>query len=121
MLPLGAGELHQMRDVAAVTFAGTAVIQTGTRVSDGAGGGTVTWAGSGTVACHLSPEMLRGDEAATAGRIAEASPWILTVAGTVTIAETNRVVVESVTYEVVEVMAPRTWQLTKRVRLMEVD
>ncbi|MCR4340772.1 MAG: head-tail adaptor protein [Gemmatimonadaceae bacterium] len=121
-LPLSAADLALMRDtVADVTLAGTAVILTATKASDSQGGYAWTYAASGTADCHMSPEALRGDEAPVGGRLAEKSPWILTVPHDTTIDEDDRVTVESVTYEIIEVLSPRTWQLAKRVRCMEVD
>lgn len=121
MLPLGAGEIAQMRTVAAVTFAGTAVIHAATKTDDGQGGEVWAYVASGTVGCHFSPEQLRGGEQSMAERLAEVQPYILTVPHSTTIDADDRVIVSSVTYEVSEVLDNRTWQLTKRVRVFEVD
>lgn len=118
---LSAGELALIRADLAVAYAGSGTIQTRTTVSDGQGGQTQTHAATGTALCHLSPDTTRGGEPIIAGREAEMTAWILTCAGTVTLNETDRVVVSGQTYEVLEVLAPRTWQLNQRVRLMEVD
>lgn len=123
-LPLSTGELVQMRHtIDELTLAGTAVIHTATQTSDGQGGSVHTYAASGTVDCHLSPENQRSLDAERliGGRLAEITPFILTVPSGTSIDEDDRVVVSSVTYEVSEVLDNRTWQLAKRVRLVEVD
>lgn len=121
-VPLSAGELTLMRDtISDVSFAGTAVIHTATKTRDTQGAETWTYAASGTVDCHFSPEQLRGDEQVVGGRLAEVTPYILTVPHTTTIDEDDRVVVAGVTYEVAEVLGNRTWQLALRVRCFEVD
>lgn len=121
MLPLTDAELVQMRQVANVALPGTAIIQSATKASDGQGGYTWTYADSGTVAARLAFETLRGTEGIVGSRIAETSPWILTLPAATTIGEDSRVVFDSVTYEVVEVLTWSPWEVSRRVRLMEVD
>lgn len=120
-LPLSTGELVQMRHTADTYLAGTAVIHTATKTSDGQGGYTWAYAASGTVAARLSPEVLRGDEVVVGGRLAEVSPWILTVPAATSIDEDDRVVYNSITYEVSEVLTGIPWEISRRVRLVEVD
>jgi head-tail adaptor len=103
------------------TLPGTAVIHSRTTTADGQGGYTQTFAASATVDARLSPEALRGGELAAGGRLAEVSPWILTVAAETSLDETMRVVYNSATYEVVEVLTRTPWELSRRVRLTEVD
>lgn len=121
MLPLPAGELVRMRTELEQTLPGTAVIQTAVRASDGQGGQSWTYAASGTVSARLSPESLRSDEAIVGSRTAEVSPWILTVPQATTIDEDDRVVYDSVTYEVSEVLTRIPWEISRRVRCVEVD
>lgn len=120
-LPLSTAELVQMRHTADSYLAGTAVIHTATKTSDGQGGYTWTYAATGTVDARLSPEMLRGAEAITGSRVAEVSPWILTVPASTSIDEDDRVVYNAVTYEVSEVLTWTPWEISRRVRLTEVD
>lgn len=120
-LPLSTAELVQMRHTADAYLAGTAVIHTATKASDGQGGYAWTYAATGTVAARLSPEMLRGGEASVGSRVAEVSPWILTVPASTSIDEDDRVVYATVTYEVSEVMTWAPWEISRRARLMEVD
>lgn len=123
-VPLSAAELTLMRDtISEVTFAGTAVIHTATKTRDTQGAETWTYAASGTVDCHFSPESQRSmeSERVVGGRLAEVTPYILTVPHSTSIDEDDRVVVSGVTYEVAEVLGNRTWQLALRVRCFEVD
>lgn len=121
MLPLSAGELVKMRAELEQSLPGTAVIHTATRASDLQGGQSWTYAASGTVDARLSPESLRGGEQITGSRTAEVSPWILTVPQATTIDEDDRVVYNGVTYEVSEVLTRIPWEISRRVRLIEVD
>ena len=121
MLELTSGELVAMRSELGLTLPGTAVIHSRTLTSDSQGGYTQTYAAASTVDARLSPEGLRGNEGQFAGRVAEVSPWILTVPYTTTINEGNRVVYASDTYEVSEVLTRVPWDLCIRARLMEVD
>ena len=120
-LPLSTAELVQMRHTADAYLPGTAVIHTATKAGDGQGGYTWTYAATGTVDARLSPEMLRGDEATVGSRVAEVSPWILTVPNGTSIDEDDRVVYNTVTYEVSEVLRWTPWEISRRVRLTEVD
>lgn len=121
MIALSPGELVTMRGELNATLPGTAIIQSRTAAADGQGGQTWVYSGSGTVMARLSPEMLRGSEGEAAGRIMELSPWILTLPAHTAITETDRVVYDGVTYEVSEVMTRVPWEISRRVRLEEVD
>ena len=120
-LPLSTAELVQMRHTADTYLAGTAVIHTATKTADGQGGYSWAYAASGTVDARLSPEQLRGGENAVGSRLAETSPWILTVPASTSIDEDDRVVYNAVTYEVSEVLTWVPWEISRRVRLTEVD
>lgn len=120
-LPLTSGELTQMRATVDSYLAGTAILLQPAFVSDGQGGQTVGFAAAGTVDARLAPEMLRGQEAALAGRVAELSYWILTLPAHTVVNETWRVEYNTVTYEVEEVMTRVPEELGRRVRLREID
>lgn len=120
-IPLAVGELTAMRATVNSHLAGTAVLQQPTFTSDGQGGQTTSYADAGTVDARLAPETTRGGEQDLAGRVAEVSSWILTVPAHTTVNETWRVVYESVTYEVDEVLTRVPEELGRRVRVSEVD
>ena len=121
MLPLASGELVKMRGELDQTLPGTAVIHTATRTADGQGGQTWAYAATGTVDARLSPEGNRGGEPIVGSRTAEVSPWILTVPQATAIDEDDRVVYDSVTYEVSEVLTRVPWEISRRVRVVEVN
>lgn len=110
-----------MRHTSDVYLAGTAIIHTAARTSDGQGGETWAYAASGTVDARLAPEGLRGTEGAVGGRVAEVSPWILTLPSGTTVDEDDRVVYDGVTYEVSEVLTRVPEEIARRVRVVEVD
>jgi hypothetical protein len=87
--------------------------------SDGAGGwisGSVSPAG--TVACRVSPSMLRPNEPVVAGQSGMESNWIITFPAETDIESTDRIVSDGVTYEIVAPLAPRSWELSTRVIAM---
>lgn len=119
-LPLTAGELTSMRTSLNSFLAGTAILLSPARVSDGQGGQTLTHTAAGTVDARLAPAE-RGNERELAGRLAEVSSWILTLPAHTTINEDWRVTYDSVTYEVDEVLTRVPEELGRRVRLREID
>lgn len=122
MIPLSVEELVGMRGELNVTLPGTAIIRRHTVASDGQGGETWVYSGAGTVSARLSPETsLRQAEAEIGGRMAETSSWILTVPAHTDINETDQVIYDSVTYEVSEVLTRVPWEISRRVRLEELD
>ena len=119
---LTSGEISLMRDTIEQALPGTAVIQTATRASDGQGGWIPAYTASGTVAARLSPEgQLRGDEPEIAGRIGEVTYLILTVPAETTIAADDRVVYDGDTFEVTEIRDRTPWELSRRVRVVQVN
>lgn len=122
MLPLASGELVNMRAELEQTLPGTAVIYPPVKTADGQGGQGWNYdTASGTVDARLSPEGNRGGEEIVGSRTAEVSPWILTVPQSTTIDEDDHVVYNGVTYEVSEVLTRIPWEISRRVRVIEVD
>jgi SPP1 family predicted phage head-tail adaptor len=116
---LTANEISSMRTTASQALPGTAVIQRDTFVSDEGGGGSQTWAASGTVACRVAP--IRGDEREVAERISAEADYIITLPAETTIAEDDRVVISSETYEVQAIRDRDQWEITRRVEAAKVD
>lgn len=121
MLALTTGELTQMRTTIRTILPGSAIVHTATEAGDGSGGVIQTFAAAGTYAARLMPEALRGDELNRGAAMREVSPWILTLPRATTIDEKDQVVYSGVTYEVIEVLDRHEWELSRRVRLMEVS
>ncbi len=117
---LSALELSTMQ-AAATAFlgSGTAIVQTRADVSDSQGGFTTTWAASGTALCRVSPAG-QGREAVVAAKLTTISPWVVTLPVNTTVSAANRVVVGTRTFEVNAVMAPMSWEVTRRVICSEV-
>ncbi len=122
-LPLSSGELAQMRHTVNAYLAGTIVVQAATKTSDGQGGYSWAYAAAGTYAGRVSPENLRGfaDEAIVGMRLAEKTPYVATLASTVTIDEDDRLVYDGVTYEAIAVLTNVPTDIATRVRCIEVD
>lgn len=119
---LTSSEISLMRDTIEQALPGSAVIQTATRTSDGQGGWIPTYSASGTVAARLSPEgNLRGEEPEIAGRIGEVANLILTIPAETTITANDRVTYDGDTFEVVEIRDRTPWELSRRVRVVQVD
>lgn len=117
-LPLYTSELTPMRHTVETYLAGTAFIHSATRSSDSQGGQFWTYAASGTVDARLSPAS--GGEAELAARISERNAYMLTVPFETSIDADDRVVYDSVTYEVIHVADRTPWELSRRCMVVEV-
>lgn len=109
---LNAAELERMRAVAETALPDTCVVSSQTYVSDGGGGGSVTWTAAGTFPCRVAP--LGGDERLYGGRLSPDSDSVITLPHDATISEQSRVVVNGGTYNV-EHVKDRSYELTTRV------
>ena len=117
---LSTGDLQGMRATLEQSLPGTAVIQTLSLTPDGMGGGTSTWTAAGTVDCRLTRlSSVRGDEAEHGDRIAPEADWMLTLPAETQITTEDRVVVGGVTFTVSAMHAPRSWEISRRVELVE--
>lgn len=87
------------------------------QTKDGAGGylaGTLTAAG--TVPVRISPYGLRApEEMVVAQQIGAEAYWFATMPAETDIRSTDQLTSGGVTYEVVRAMAPRTWEILRRV------
>jgi head-tail adaptor len=104
-------ELNRMRTMAGSALPGTAVIQSQAYVSDGGGGGSVTWSNSGTVPCRIAP--LGGDERLIGGRISPDADSVITLPWDTSVTEGSRIVASGGTFNV-EHVRDRSWELTTR-------
>lgn len=109
-------ELSSMRSVAAQALPGTAVIQAQTFVSDGGGGGSTTWAPSGTVDCRVVPVALGAgaNEGLTGGRITPDSTYVITLPAETSVTTNSRIISAGGTFNV-EAIRERSWNVTTRV------
>lgn len=117
-MSLTAADLAAMQATLTGSLPDTCTLVVDTLASDHAGGQTATPGTPVTVACRVSPLRLTRSsadaEAASVGRILEQSLWIVTLpVGTVLTPE-HRVTHLGRTFEVVEVLSPRTWGVDVR-------
>jgi SPP1 family predicted phage head-tail adaptor len=108
---LNDAELTRMRTVAGSALPGTAVIQSQTYVSDGGGGGSVTWTAAGTVPCRIAP--LGGAERLIGDRISPDADSVITLPWNASVTEGSRIVSGGGTFNV-EHVRDRSWELTTR-------
>lgn len=94
-------------------------IQRVTQVSDDMGGHTDTWAAAGTVACRVSPYPLRPGEEVVGGRVLGLDTWVVTLPAETTVSERDRIATGGRSFEIVSVMAPRSWELARRLLCTE--
>jgi hypothetical protein len=112
---LSAADLADMRATVADLLVETATLSRGTPASDGAGGQTVTWATAATVAARLGPVGGSPEEREVAHRVTSPSLRTVTLPAGTDVRLGDRLVISTVTYEVVAVLAPRSWELSRRV------
>lgn len=122
MTYLSDGDLYRMRQLANPTLAGTAIISRPTYLSDGQGGGSVTYSPAGTVACNIAPYKSRaGDEGVVADRLQSALGFYLTIPALTSIAMTDQVIAGGGTFEVVALREPRSSEIVRRAVLAQIQ
>lgn len=113
MTQLSAADLSQMRDDIELLMPDTCTIQSLTLASDGQGGQTETWGTAlASAACRL--DFIRGDETLTSGAIQPYTTVMLSLPYNTVITTENRVVHDSVTYNVTSVNDGQSWNIVKR-------
>ena len=116
---LTADELADMQTVQEDAQPATATIQRFTRVSDGAGGQTETWATASTASCRVAPSGRAPEERAIAERMSAVSIWTLTLPADTSVLVADRIAVGTRTFEVVAALA-RSYETARRVICTEV-
>lgn len=96
----------------------TATIQRSAAASDGAGGQTLTWNAVGTASCRLAEP--RGALRDVANRLDAQGAWAITFPAATDVRVADRVVVNSKTYQVNFVTAPRSWETHRSALCVEV-
>ena len=112
---LSTTDLKYMRSSIEELLPGTCYILSTTLVSDGAGGFTETWGTAGTADCRLDARS--GGERTQGASIQPVFSYMLTVPHDTTIAENNRVEVDSETFTVTSIDAGKSWDASLRVTL----
>lgn len=103
-----------MRDESALALPDACVVQARALTSDGQGGRTETWATAVTTTCRVSPSVRQTEEVTRADGTKAVAEWTVTLPYATSVSSTSRLVVNGVTYEVVGLRAPRSWELTRR-------
>lgn len=116
---LTADELASMRDTLNDSLAGTAIIQTRAWVSDGGGGGTTSWTAAGTFDCRITPRG--GVEDDLGDKVHPETEYILTLPASASVDNDQQVVTGGGTFAVIQVAEPRTWEVSTRVQLKEIE
>lgn len=112
---LSAADLRAMKATLDASLPDTATVYRVTRTSDGAGGYTDAWTAMGSaVACRISP-VGRGVELAVANRLEAAAPWGLTLPAATDVTTKDQLRTSARTFEVIAVLAVRSWEISRRV------
>lgn len=112
--------LAAMRTALEASLPDSATIRRNTQTSDSAGGKTDSWADLATVACRVSPSGRAPEERVIAERIGSVGLWTVTLPALTGITARDRLLIGTRTLEVVALLAPRSWELCRRVVCSEV-
>lgn len=116
---LSTADLDALRATLNESLPETAQVQRVTRTSDGLGGYTEAWAAIATVACRVAPSGNTPAEQVVAERIQDRVLWTLTLPAGTDVTPADRIAVGSRTFEVIGVLAPRSFELATRVAAVE--
>ena len=117
---LSAQELASMQAACNAFLPGTAIVQRVTLVSDGMGGYTPTPTNIGTAICRVTPAGA-GAEKLVAEKLTSLNNWVVTLPATTDVTTKDKLVIGARTLEVQAVLAPRSWEVTRRVIASEVS
>lgn len=119
---LNAAQLAAMRSVSDAALPDTCTIQRTTPTADGMGGETDAWANLAVgVPVRISPEQsIEAAETERGGSIAGVKRWVLTLPYNQDVTLADRVVLGGRTLEVVSIDGPRSWEIARRIRCIEV-
>jgi hypothetical protein len=109
---LTANELVSLRATQAATLTAGAVVQRLTLASDSMGGFSESAATAVTTTCRVAPARA-GDAQLVAGRLRERTPVRITVPAATDVRPVDRLVAGGVTYEVLAVLAPGTYETAR--------
>ena len=115
-------ELASMRsELEALALPSTAVLYSSSYGTVGGGGGTLSWTAAATVACALAPTPPREtSEPLRGGRVTPDVDRIVTLPASTAISTEHRVEIDGATFEVTDLQAPRSYEVSRRIRVSEV-
>lgn len=116
---MNAVTLARLRRVANANMNESATVSRPTRVSDGLGGYTETWATASTLSCRRLSTLSQAEQR-IAERLSVVRPWIVQAPALSDVRESDRLVIGSDTLEVVHVAAS-SWEAVRRVLCREME
>ena len=112
-----------MRSELEVSLPDSGTIQRRTLSTDGMGGREEAWAAIGTVDIRISPlgPEASGGEEARGSRVATITERMITCPANTDVTTLDRMLTGGVTYEVVSARSPRSFEIARRLEVVEVD
>jgi head-tail adaptor len=121
-MSLSSAEISAMRTAANAILPDTCTIQRVTRASDGMGGYTDTWATlASSVACRLDSESINLREESVQAAIFVVDDYTLYLKNDQDITARDRVVLNSITYEVTVVLSHASYLFARRAKLVKLE
>lgn len=111
--------LARLRKVAERNMAATATIKRLTKISDGAGGYSQSWATASSPACAASTQMGQAEQQ-LAARLSIVNAWVVRLPAATDVRPADRLVIGSDTLEVVHASAG-TWETVRMVLCRQID
>lgn len=122
MVMLTAAEVAEMRATQAQAWPDLCTILRSTQTVNAIGERVISWSTAATaVECRLAPSEGQSRQTPMAQQQTVIVSWWLTVATTVDVRSGDRVVVDGVTYEVVNAFNYGAWETALRCELREVE
>lgn len=118
-LMLSAQELERMQsDIEDALLPDMCAIQAVTRVSDGQGGWTETWATVDSAPCRL--DKAGGVKGMNADAVKSFSSWVISLPINTTLTVYHRILVNDVSYSVTSISEDGSWLAVKRATLEQI-
>lgn len=115
------GELDDMRATLDASLPDVCAVRRSTRTADDQGGWGDGWATVATVPGRVSPAAATGNPDDTDGeRISTTTRWVVTLPADVDVQNDDRLVIAGRTFEVQNVDARRSWEVSTRCAVLEV-
>jgi len=115
MTIVSSGTLARLRKNAEATFDKTATIATPTMTKGGTGGRKAGAPTTTTASCLLAPIGRTPEERSIAARLVSESLWTISFAALTAIDAATSITIDNVTYEVVGILGPESYEVTRRV------
>ena len=111
------GQVRSLRRMTARALPDQAIIRRLTRVPDGGGGTTETWADVETVPCRIDPAG--GGEDTAGARVNDATTHRVTLEAKADVRPEDQMVIDAVTYDVTVVLRRGQWEITRVAEVKE--